>query len=103
MSGPETPLTGAWSRYQRALANGIGSFFSRRIPRSGRRFLKRLLVLPLDLADVVMKRRRDLVPPRYLNYAGDGDFEKVGDEFLKYFVELGGLKPNDRVLEMRSG
>jgi SAM-dependent methyltransferase len=103
MSGSENPLTKASFRYQRSLANGIGSFFSRRIPRSGRRFLKRLLVLPLDLADVVMKRRRDLVPPRYLNYAGDGDFEKVGDEFLKYFVELGGLKPNNRVLEMGSG
>jgi SAM-dependent methyltransferase len=103
MSGSENPLSKASFRYQRSLASGIGSFFSRRIPRSGRRFLKRLLVLPLDLADLVMKRRRDLVPPRYLNYAGDGDFEKVGDEFLKYFVELGGLKPQSRVLEMGSG
>ena len=103
MSGSENPLTRASFRYQRSLAKGIGRFFSRRIPRSGRRFLKRLLVLPLDLADLVMKGGGILVPPRYLNYAGDGDFEKVGDEFLKYFVELGGLKPQSRVLEIGSG
>jgi SAM-dependent methyltransferase len=99
----ENPLSKASFRHQRSLARGISSILSRRLPRSGRRLLRRLLVLPLDLADLVMGRRKNLVPPRYLNYAGDGDFEKVGDEFLKYFVELGELKPSDCVLEMGSG
>ncbi len=34
---------------------------------------------------------------------GDGDFEATGDEFLRYFVDLGGLKPDDRVLDVGCG
>ena len=41
--------------------------------------------------DFLLGRRGELVPPRYLNFAGDGDFEAAGDEFLRYFVEFGRL------------
>ena len=73
------------------------------VPRPLLRRLKRVLVLPMDGLDLLFGRRRELVPPRYLNFAGDGDFESSGDEFLKYFVELGGLIPTHRVLEVGSG
>ena len=33
----------------------------------------------------------------------DGDFEAVGDQFLKYFVEFGRLSPANRVLDVGSG
>jgi SAM-dependent methyltransferase len=64
---------------------------------------KNLFLLPLDCADVLLGRRRDMVPPRYLGFEGDGDFEATGDEFLRYFTELGELKPEHRVLEVGCG
>jgi SAM-dependent methyltransferase len=56
------------------------------------------------MVDLLLGRRRnELVPPHYLNFVGDGDFEKTGDEFLGYFVGLGGLRPDHRVLELGCG
>jgi ubiquinone/menaquinone biosynthesis C-methylase UbiE len=59
--------------------------------------------LCLDGVDLVSGRRQDLVPPRYLNFGGDGDFEKTGLEFLNYFTGLCGLKPYHKVLEVGCG
>jgi ubiquinone/menaquinone biosynthesis C-methylase UbiE len=76
----------------------------RALPRQVLRQLKRLLLLPMDGVDLLRGRRRDLVPPRYLNnFVGGGDFEGIGDEFLKYFVDLGGLRPTHRVLDVGCG
>lgn len=57
----------------------------------------------LDGIEFVFGRRKDLVPPRHLNFVGHGDFEAIGDEFLGYFVKLGGLKPDGNVLEIGCG
>lgn len=43
------------------------------------------------------------VPPPDLHCVGDGDFRAIGAEFLRHFVELGGLKPTDRVLDIGCG
>lgn len=43
------------------------------------------------------------MPPRRLRFVGQGDFEEVGDRFLGHFVELGGLRPDARVLDTGSG
>jgi ubiquinone/menaquinone biosynthesis C-methylase UbiE len=59
--------------------------------------------LALDGMDVCLGRRKPLVPPRWLNLVGDGSFENVGDEFLHYFVDMGGLKPTARVLDIGCG
>ena len=57
----------------------------------------------LDAVDRVRGRREPLVPPRRLNFVGPGDFVAVGDEFMRHFTELGGLKPGDRVLDIGCG
>jgi SAM-dependent methyltransferase len=43
------------------------------------------------------------IPPKEMNFIGDGDFDAVGREFLRYFIEFAGLKPNHRVLDVGCG
>lgn len=43
------------------------------------------------------------VPPPERWFVGDGDFRAIGAEFLRHFVEYGGLRPTDRVLEIGCG
>lgn len=45
----------------------------------------------------------ELLPSVFLqNYVG-GDYRKVGEEFFRYFVELGKLQPHESVLDVGSG
>ena len=48
-------------------------------------------------------RRDRLTPPRRLEFVGHSDFAATGDEFLAHFVELGGLQPDERVLDVGCG
>lgn len=57
----------------------------------------------LDGVDLLLRRKKELVPPRHLNFVGHGNFEATGDEFLRYFVEFGNLKPEHHVLEIGCG
>jgi SAM-dependent methyltransferase len=60
-----------------------------------------MLLRPVQVA---LGRRDPLTPPRRLIAAvGGGDFEKVGRELLDLFVELGGLRPSDRILDVGCG
>ncbi len=57
-----------------------------------------------DAWDSVRGRRDPLVPPRRLTvFVGAGDFRQMGEDFKRFFVELGGLKPEDDVLDVGSG
>lgn len=42
-------------------------------------------------------------PPQDMIFCGDGDYRAIGAEFLGHFVRLGGLKPDDRVLDIGCG
>jgi SAM-dependent methyltransferase len=44
-----------------------------------------------------------LMPPRALAFVGGGDFERTGQEYLRYFTELGGLEPHHDVLDVGCG
>src|SRR2546423_10702802 len=57
----------------------------------------------LDLRDSVSRRRDRLTPPRRLDFVGHSDFAATGDEFLAHFIELGGLQPGERVLDVGCG
>ena len=51
-----------------------------------------------------IRRNRFLpIPPQERNFVGDGDFLAIGCEFLRHFVELGGLRAQHRVLEIGCG
>jgi ubiquinone/menaquinone biosynthesis C-methylase UbiE len=45
----------------------------------------------------------EMIPPEAMNFVGGGNFKEIGDEFLRLFVELGGLQPHHRVLDVGCG
>jgi SAM-dependent methyltransferase len=92
------PLAQASFAYQRR-----HSAMRQVLPRPIRRTLRLSYCLALDGLDLCMGRSRYLVPPRWMNFVGDGDFEKTGDEFFGYFTRLGGLQPSHNVLEVGCG
>lgn len=55
------------------------------------------------LAEAVRRNRFLPAPPHEQVFVGDGDFRAVGAEFLRYCVELGGLQPGDRVVDIGCG
>lgn len=55
------------------------------------------------LARAIAGNRFLPVPPADRWFVGDGDFRAIGAEFLRWFVEYGGLAPADRVLEIGCG
>lgn len=55
---------------------------------------------------VLFGRRASLVPPTRLMHDGAQDlliFKKNGEEFLRYYLELCDLKPNERILDVGCG
>ena len=67
-------------------------------------FLRKVYYAPKDLIDLMWGKRTGLTPPtRMIKSIGGGDFHKGGDEFLKLFVEIGGLKRTDAVLDVGCG
>lgn len=95
--------------HRNTLTSHLRGFFAKALSRELRqqlRLRRRLELLrdfTLDSIDLALGRRKELIPPRYLNFVGHGDFEAIGDEFLRYFVELGALKDNSSVLEVGCG
>ncbi|HEX4583080.1 MAG TPA: class I SAM-dependent methyltransferase [Acidobacteriaceae bacterium] len=61
-----------------------------------------LYVRAMDLSDMAA-RRREMIPPRTMNFVGDGDYKAIGLEFRNLFIRYGGLKPDDRVLDVGCG
>lgn len=68
-----------------------------------RRALTSLRLRALDARDRVVGRTDPLVPPRRLQLVGRRDFVDSGDEFFGYLLDLAGLAPSDRVLDVRCG
>jgi|SRR5580658_562815 SAM-dependent methyltransferase len=95
---PASSLAQASYDYQRRW-----SAVRRVLPRPLRRALRLCYFLTLDGMDLCLQRRRDLVPPRWRNPIGDGDFESTGAEFLGYFISMGGLEPSHHVLDVGCG
>lgn len=66
--------------------------------------LRRALNLPRDTFDRLTGRRDALIPPRGLWFVGgEKDFQAINEEFAQYFVTLGGLRPDHRVLDVGCG
>jgi len=77
--------------------------FKRIVPAPLRPLLKNAYYGIVDPIEVLLGLRNPLVPPRRLLFVGPGDFQKIGEEFFGYFVDRGGLKPSDSVLDVGCG
>lgn len=56
------------------------------------------------LASNFLFRRWFFTPPQGTGYAvGGGDFHKIGQHFRQHFIQLGGLQPHHRVLDVGCG
>lgn len=64
--------------------------------------LRKISYFSVDLVDR-LRRGDSLNPPKSMILVGDGDFEKTGQEFKRYFIELAYVQPNDRVLDVGCG
>jgi ubiquinone/menaquinone biosynthesis C-methylase UbiE len=74
------------------------------IPKSIKTILRQIKYFPADFIDVIKRKKRDeLTPPKRYVFVGGGDFEAIGEEFLRYFKELGELKPDENVLDVGCG
>jgi SAM-dependent methyltransferase len=70
------------------------------------RALRHRLIAAVELVrhEAVRLRSRDpLLPPSTLHSVGVGDFRRIGDDLFRLLVELGRLRPNERVLDVGSG
>jgi SAM-dependent methyltransferase len=76
---------------------------SRRLVEAARFRARLVAATALDLVDVVAGRGDPFAPPRRLLGDDYSEFERIGEEFLGHFVELGGLRPDHRVLDIGCG
>lgn len=68
-----------------------------------RRILRRLYYLPLDIFEIIFKKRNPLVPPRGKIFIGSGDFEEQGSKIVQQLINYGNLQPSSRVLDIGCG
>lgn len=70
--------------------------------RPGIRMARRLADWCSDTAES-LRNRNSMIPPRSMIFVGAGDFIQIGKEFRQYFIELGGLQPHHKVLDVGCG
>jgi ubiquinone/menaquinone biosynthesis C-methylase UbiE len=74
------------------------------LPRPVRWTLRRLYFLPADLIEKALGREDDLVPPKSEIFVGAVDtFRRSGDILLERLVDVAGLAPDARVLDIGCG
>lgn len=73
------------------------------LPPGVRRFARRTFYLPVDLYESLTGVRGPMVPPRGRIFIGSGDFVGTGEMLREQLVELAGLQPYHRVLDVGCG
>lgn len=68
-----------------------------------RRWVDYLAATTIDLWRWLTGKTDRHLPPLRLRFVGAGDFRKTGEELARLLIETGGLKPDDRVLDIGCG
>ncbi len=85
----------------RAVKEFVRSF----VPAKSKVFIRRCKYQLLDWVDLLSRRRDPLTPPRSLIFIGgdNRNFKPLGEKWLQTFIQIGGLQPHDRVLDVGCG
>lgn len=67
------------------------------------RSVKTRYLILRDATEVFLGYRHFLIPPKRYDYINIGANEQIGKDYLQHFIQEGGLKPTDCVLEVGSG
>jgi SAM-dependent methyltransferase len=74
------------------------------LPQPIRNFIRRIIYLPIDAMAQIRGEKNEFIPPRGVHSTfGDVDFLKTGRDFRELCINLGGLNPHMRMLEIGSG
>lgn len=65
--------------------------------------VKRIYLITKDAINQIMGHPTQLVPSQDKIFIGAGNFSEIGAEYVKYFKDFCGLKPNHRVLDVGCG
>ncbi len=79
------------------------NIFREFIPKRIRLKMQRVYYFPADTIDLLLGRRDELTPPKGMIFCGGGDFKKTGEGYLQHFMKIGGLQPNEKVLDVGCG
>ena len=72
------------------------------IPNKLKRKIKRFYYFPFDAISKLL-HRNDLIPPKGLINIGSGDFRKIGNKYLTYFIDVCHLQPDEHILDVGCG
>src|SRR6478609_6823602 len=69
------------------------------------RFLRTLSYLPNDMWEALFSKSDELRPPRSKTfiYGYDPEFQKIGQEFVQYFIDVAELQRDEDVLDIGCG
>lgn len=73
------------------------------LPPRQRRLVRKLVYLPIDLIDLLLNRRPDLVPPKGMIFTGQGNFVIAGNELLQNLIDTCNLHIDHHVLDIGCG
>lgn len=65
--------------------------------------IRRVVLAFKDKLEVTLGLRNNLTPPKRIVNINDGDAQKIGQEFLHHFINVGQLRPTDIVLDVGCG
>lgn len=74
----------------------------RLVPHFLKLTLKNIYYFPIDIIDR-LKGQDSMIPPRSMIFVSGTNFERIGQKFKNYFIDLANLQPNDRVLDVGCG
>ncbi|MCX6187776.1 MAG: class I SAM-dependent methyltransferase [Bacteroidetes bacterium] len=72
------------------------------IPAEWRYTARRVWYFPHDIWFSI-NNKNELQPPKGMIFIGSGNFLAQGNRYLKFFIELGGLRPEQHVLDIGCG